>query len=512
MIIDGSTVQNSVREQADVVIIGSGAGGAPMAYELAKAGWNVVLIEEGRKYSSDQFNRDSWAATKEMYRDASMTATLGTPPIPLPLGVTFGGTTTVNSGTCFRTPETVFQGWKKSFGLSGLEYAEMISHFEAVEEMIHIEDVPFASMGANNQLFAEGSRKLGMHGAPLKRNQKHCRGAGLCAFGCPNTAKQSMSLNYLPQASALGARLFTSARVDKILVEKGRAAGVRGFFLDAGREKGRAFQIDASVVVSACGAIYSPHLLLKNGLANRSGQVGKNLRIHPGAKVIAVFDRIIDAWSGVPQAYYVDEYKDEGIMFEGFMVPPAFLAFALPAFGLRLKEYMADYSKLAGFGIMVSDTSHGTVKMGPGNRPLMLYSLNQEDTQKFVKGIEIAARVYFEVGAKKILPPVFGVEEINSPAELKVLQNRKISGSDLELMAFHPMGTCRMGDDPQQSVVNAHLESHDIPGLFVADASVFPSSLGVNPQQSIMAFSRMAAHYLAANREQYAGPKSAVNA
>lgn len=503
MIVDSRTHAGELKLAADVAIIGSGAGGAPLAYALAGAGWNVVLVEEGQEYKVNQFNRDSWAATKHMYRDASMTSTLGNPPVPLPLGVTLGGTTTVNSGTCFRTPETVFAEWKKEFGLQGLEYADLVPHFEAIEHMLGIKDVPWELMGANNQLFAEGAKKLGLHGAPLKRNEKNCKGAGLCAFGCPNLAKQSMSLSYLPAASDLGARIYTSLRAEKLVLEAGRVAGVEGAMLDDARKPRGRFSIDAPVVVVSAGTIYSPVLLLKNGLANRSGQVGKNLRIHPGAKVVGVFEHDINAWRGTPQAYYVDALADEGIMFEGFFVPPAFLAFALPAFGRRLKEYMADYNKLAGFGVMVSDTSSGSVRVGPGNRPLMLYNLNAEDTRRFVRGVEVACRVYFEAGAKKVLPPIFGIEEFHSPAELAQLKTRRVRPSDLELVAFHPMGTCRMGDDPQNSVVDAHLETHDVPGLFVVDGSIFPSSLGVNPQQSIMAFALHAAAHLIKHRDAY---------
>ncbi len=501
MNIDAREKAPALTEKADVIIIGSGAGGAPMAYELAAAGMNVVLFEEGRRFEVNQFNRDSWAATRDMYRDASMMSTLGNPPVPLPLGMTLGGTTTVNSGTCFRTPESVFKKWKAEFGLSDLAYEDLVPHFEAVESTIHVQDVPFELMGANNQLFARGAERLGYHGAPLKRNFQGCKGAGLCAFGCPNVAKQSMSLNYLPAASEKGARIYTSTRVEKILVKKGRATGVSGSIVDEKRQQLGTFKAEAPIVILSAGTIYTPFLLLKNKLANRSGQVGRNFRIHPAAKVVGIFDEIIDAWSGVPQSYYVDEFFDEGLTFEGFYVPPAFLSFALPAFGMRLKEYMADYSRLAGFGIMVSDTSSGTVKVAPGGkRPLMLYNLNKKDTETFVKGVEIAARVYFEAGARKVLPPVFGIEELNSPDDLRLLRERKVKASDLELIAFHPMGTCRMGDDPRNSVVNHELETHDVKGLYVADGSIFPSSLGVNPQLSIMAFSRYAAHRILAKQ------------
>ncbi|MBP6731421.1 MAG: GMC family oxidoreductase [Chitinophagales bacterium] len=503
MILDSQTLPEDYHTTADAVIIGSGAGGAPMAYKLAQAGWKVILLEEGRNNNPALFNRDSWGAMKEMYRDSGMLTTLGTPSIPLPLGITLGGTTVINSGTCFRTPEKMFAEWKNKFGLTGLEYGHLLPYFEEAENMIHARQAPYELLGSNNQLFAEGAGKLGMHGRPLTRNAIDCKGAGICVFGCPEGAKQSMEKNFLPAASELGATIITSARVEKIITENKTSKGIEGSFLDAKRKRRTKFRIDAPVVVVSCGAIYTPHLLLRNRLANRSGQVGRNLHIHPAAKVMALFDEEINAWSGVPQGYYVDDYADEGIMFEGFFLPPAILSFALPAMGMRLKQYMADYRKMAGFGIMVTDTSHGRVIKGLNRAPLIFYNLNETDTGKFVKGIEIAARVYFAAGAKKVLLPIHGFGEVTGEEDLQKLRNAKVKPADLELSAFHPMGTCRMGDDDKNSVVNSHLETHDVKGLFVADASVFPSSLGVNPQISIMAFSLLAANYLIKNKGLY---------
>lgn len=489
MITDGLTLGNHYTAKADVVVIGSGAGGAPMAYRLASAGLKVIVLEEGRKNKQSDFGRDMWKAANSMYRDAMTTITLGAPAIPLPLGMTLGGTTTINSGTCFRTPELVFNNWKKEYGLDGFSYELLLPYFELIEKMLHVKDVPMELMGANNTLFAEGAKKLNLHGKPLKRNVSNCRGSGLCVFGCPENAKMSMENSFIPAASGNGADFITSARVEKITMKNGKATGVEGKFTEKEKKSPGKFQIEAKAVVISCGAIYTPWLLLKNGIANNSGMVGKNLRIHPAAKVIGIFEENINSWLGVPQAYYVDDYASEGIMFEGFFLPPAFLSFALPAYGKKLKEYMHDYSKMAGFGVMVSDSSTGRVTRSIDQGPLIFYSVNNQDTKKFVKGIEIAARVYFAAGAKKVLLPLLDFSEVNEPAELENLQQKKIKPSHLELSAFHPMGTCRMGDDPRKTVVNARLESHDVEGLYIADASVFPSSLGVNPQESIMAFS-----------------------
>ncbi len=493
MIIDSNTLNDNFHETADAVVIGSGAGGAPMAYHLAVAGLKVILIEEGQNFDISSFKRNSWKVMRDMYRDGGTVLTLGTPSIPMPLGNALGGTTIINSGTCFRMPEKVFTDWKKEFGLSGLDYANLIPHFETIEKMIGVTDATAETVGSNNILFAEGAKKLGLHPKPLPRNAPDCKGAGICAFACPNGAKKSMEQTFIPAASENGATIITSARAEKTIIKNGKATGITGSFLDENKKKRGKFQIDAKFVILSCGAIYSPYFLLKNKIANSSKQVGKNLHIHPASKVVGVFNETINAWSGIPQGYYVDDYAGEGIMFEGFFLPPSFLAFALPSYGMNLKKLMADYSKMAGFGIMVTDSSHGKVIVGIDKSPMIFYSLNKADTLKFKKGIEIAARVYFEAGAKKVLLPINGLEEINHPDELKILHETEIKSSQLELSAFHPMGTCRMGDNPKTSVVNSFLETHDIKNLFVADASVFPSSLGVNPQVTIMAFSLWAA-------------------
>lgn len=497
MITDSQTLEKKYHAKADVVVIGTGAGGAPVAYRLASAGFKVIVLEEGKRNKQSGFGKDIWKAANSMYRDAMTTITLGAPAIPVPLGRTLGGTTTVNSGTCFRTPEKIFSQWKEEFGLDGFGYNSLLPHFELIEEMLQVKEVPFELMGSNNTLFAKGAEKLNLHGKPLKRNSSGCSGSGICVFGCPENAKLSMENTFIPAASEAGAAFITSARVDKIITEKGRAKGVKGFFLNEEKKKSGEFRIEADIVVVSCGAIYTPHLLLKNGIANSSGQVGKNLRIHPAAKVIGIFEEKVNSWLGVPQAFYVDDYAGEGIMFEGFFLPPAFLSFTLPAYGKKLKEYMADYSRMAGFGVMVSDTSRGMVTRSIDSGPLIFYSVNAYDTRKFVKGIEIAARVYFEAGAKKILLPLLDFGEVTSPEELNKIQEADIKPSHLELSAFHPMGTCRMGDNPRKSVVNPYLETHDVEGLYIADASVFPSSLGVNPQESIMAFSLWCADNIA---------------
>lgn len=497
MITSADSLADNYQQQADVVIVGSGAGGATAAYYLARSGIQVVVLEEGQRHHAPNFQKDPWLAAERMYRDKAAFFTIGTPPIPLPLGRALGGTTTINSGTCFRLPKEVFSRWKREYGLTGFSYEELIPIFEEIEHYLHVYDTPLEQMGANNRLFYLGAKKLGMTPKPIRRNASGCRGAGLCVFGCPNQAKQSVDLNFVVDASKLGAHFITSARVDHILVKNNVAGGVSGKWLNKeGKEQGR-FTIQAPVTILSAGAIYTPYLLLQNKLANGSGEVGKNLRLHPAAKVVALFEEDIKSWQGVPQALYVDDYASEGIMFEGFFLPPSFLSIALPFTGIELKEYMSQYNKMAGFGVMVTDTSQGRVYRGWGGRPLLIYHLNATDTARFVKGIEIATRVYLEAGARQVLLPIHGMPPIEHADQLAGLQRATIRPADLELSAFHPLGTCRMGDDPKRSVVNAWLETHQVKNLYIADASVFPGGLGVNPQITIMAFAARTARHIA---------------
>jgi choline dehydrogenase-like flavoprotein len=310
-----------------------------------------------------------------------------------------------------------------------------------------------------------------------------------------------MDRTFIPDAIKAGVTVITSARVTKVLMDKGRVAGVSGRSA-AGDGKATRFTVNAPKVVLSCGAVHTPLLLLRNGLGNKSGQVGRNLRIHPAAKVIAMFNEEIRSYDGVPQAVYADDLSDEGIMFEGFFLPPQLMSVALPGDGRCLKEYMAAYNQMAGFGIMVSDSSHGRVRRGLGGSPLLTYDLNREDFARFIKGIDVAARVYLKAGAREVLLPVHGIPPIRNEADLELLNNTRICAADLELTAFHPLGTCRMGDDARLSVVGPSLESHDISGLYIADASVLPTGLGVNPQMTIMALSLRAAGLILESHEK----------
>jgi choline dehydrogenase-like flavoprotein len=458
------------RLDADVCVIGAGAGGAVAAAELAEGGMRVVVLEQGPRHDADRFSARPPEMMARLYRDGGQTMTLGTPPIPLPLGRGIGGTTLVNSGTCFRTPAQVLERWQREYGLEGLTADALDSCFARVEAALSVAEVTPELAGRNAAVARRGAERLGWSHGYLRRNARGCVGSGVCAFGCPTSAKQHTGITYVPRAEAAGARILTGADAQRVVVERGAARGVEARIAGVGR-----IEVRAPQVVVAAGTLHTPLLLARSGLGRRSGQLGRNLALHPATGAFALMDELVDMAKGVPQSLYVDAFADEGIMFEGVAGPPSYVAMALPLSGRRHAEAMARYRRLAQFGLMVSDSSRGSVRSIAG-RPIVRYDLNEQDVARFRTGLARMEELFRAAGAREVYLPL--------PRGMRPQQAR---ARDLKPMAFHPLGTARADARPERGVVDGDLALHRVRGLHVADGSVVPSSLGVNPQLTIMA-------------------------
>lgn len=491
-VVRGAAIAGERVVDADACVIGTGAGGSVAAAELAEGGMSVAMLEEGEWHGTDEFTARPRDMTLALYRDAGQHTTLGTPPIVLPLGRAVGGTTLVNSGTCFRTPAPVLALWRERFGLEALTEAELEPYFRRVERILNVSQVPAEVAGANAAVVRRGAEALGWSGDFLYRNARGCVGSGVCVFGCPAGAKQHAGITYTPRAWAAGATTYTGARAERIELRAGRARAVSARTAAGGR-----LRVRCEHVVVACGAIHTPGFLRRQGLGRASGQLGRNLSIHPATAVRALFDEEIDQWRGVPQSYYVDEFAGEGIMLEGAAGPPDYLAMVLPGLGERHRELMQRARHLSQFGVMVSDTSRGRVREVLG-RPQVRYDLNARDTGAFQRGLERLAELYWAAGAREVLVPATGVPVLRD-GDSGPLRRARLRPHDLELMAFHPLGTVRAGADPREAVLDGDLAVHGVRGVHVADGSAVPSSLGVNPQVTIMALAtRLARHLLGA--------------
>lgn len=495
---------DDVECEADVCVIGSGAGGAFAAMSLAASGRRVVILEEGGFFDVNDFGRDAMTMTKMLYRAGGLTNTFGWPAILVPLGRSVGGTTLINSGTCFRTPPDVLNWWVERFGLRGWSPERLESYFKRVEEVIEVAPAAETVQGASAKFFSRGAQILGVEMKPLVRNAPGCNGSGVCCWGCPTNAKKSVNLNAIPLALGAGATLYAKCRAERLAFSRHHVTHVEGRFIDpVTRARGPKIRINARVVVVSCGTLHTPVLLGRSGIPNPSRACGRNLTLHPASKVIALFDEDVRGWEGIPQGYYSDVLARQGIKFEGIFLPPEFTASTILLTGSEHREVMDRYKNLAVFGMMVSDTSRGRVVRGINGHSITLYNINREDLPKYQLGIKELAKVFFEAGAVKVFPGIHTLPVVTRKDGAEAIGALKLRNKDLDLQAFHPLGTCRMGADPREAVVDPNGRVYGMDNLFVADGSIFPTSLGVNPQVTIMAAAMKIAEYI--NRDYFLG-------
>jgi choline dehydrogenase-like flavoprotein len=483
----------SAVERCDVVIVGSGAGGAAAARALAERGASVIVIEEGSYRDAETYPSDPLETLSTLYRDGGLTFCEGRPPVALPLGRCVGGTTVVNSGTCFRTPDDVLVRWRDDFGIDWA--TDLDEQFESLERDLEVKPVDPQSAGRNGAICRAGAEAIGASNGPIARNAPDVVCCGTCRQGCTLDAKRAMHVSELPRAVAAGALIRADARVERVIVEGGAARGV-----ECRTAAGARYEVRARAVLVAAGAVGTPQLLLSQRIANSSRRLGRDLRIHPACWVGARFEEEVRGWEGVMQSWYVDEWSDRGLFLEATFTPLAFGVHWLPGTGAELAERIENYDRLAIIGVHISDrTSCGRVRAGrrSGSRGRITYSLSEDDAAALRFGIARAAEIHFAAGAVEVYPQILGVGPLRSPDRAESFERAKLRARDLRLEAFHPMGTAAMGSDPARSVVSPSGEAHDVPGLYIMDASIFPTSLRVNPMITIMACARRIAGRLA---------------
>ncbi len=504
MVIQYRDHTRDLEVDADVVVVGSGAGGACAAAELAEGGLSVVLLEEGGFHGTREFTAEAGKMIRTLYRDCGATFMLGRPGIPYVEGRCVGGSTVINGGMCWRTPERFLKRWAWETGVQDVDPQRLVPYFQKVEERIHVAPQDPGTTGKDDELFVRGARAVGQEPTPNRRNQHHCMGSNNCALGCPTGGKQSTLVTYVPRVERAGGRIYSDVKVVRILTENGRAVGVEGDVLDrATRRPIRKARVRSRIVVLACGAVQTPALLLRNRLANSSGQVGRNLMIHPNAKLLGIFDEEVRPWEGVHQAHQLHSYLEEGLNFAIAYVPPSIVALGSRVIGEESLAIFEQFSRSVISGVLVEDTTRGRVIAGPGGTPLVSYFLNRQDARQVVRGAAILAELLFAAGAKRILMPFHFIPELTRPDQIPRLWEREISPAEMELITVHLMGTCRMGSDRRRSVVDSYGESHDVRGLFLADASLFPTPIGVNPMETIMMLATRQADYILNRRANY---------
>lgn len=482
--------------EADVLIIGSGAGGGTSAEILAKAGLKVLILEEGPLKSSDDFFMDEQQAYHDLYQEsAGRMSKDGS--MSILQGRCVGGTTVINWTSSFRTPDETLNYWGKEFGIKGMSPEEMAPWYEKMEQRLHV--APWQSPpNKNNAVLSRGAEKLGIDWQVIPRNVKGCWDLGYCGTGCPTNAKQSMLVTTIPGALEHNAQLLYSARVERLVFDGRKVAGVDITVLDDDYQpSGKRLIAKAKQVILAAGAINGPALMLRSKAPDPHKLIGKRTFLHPTTFTFAKFDETIDPYYGAPQSVHSDHFQWESVTgracykLEVPPLQPGLAAVLLLGHGIQHFDDIKELPNLHSMIALLRDgfneqSQGGQIELAGDGTPIINYEINDYLWDGVVRSWLSMAEIQFAAGAKSVR-----ISHVDSPwfdsweeAEkgIKALSGRSNS---FTAGSAHCMGGLPMGEDVKRSLVNSDGKYHHLDNLYVFDGSAFPTSIGANPQLSI---------------------------
>jgi choline dehydrogenase-like flavoprotein len=472
-------------EKADAVIIGSGASGGVMAYELTRRGLKVVVLEKGRREDPRTFSHDEIEMIPRLYKKGGLQTTVDNDLIIIQ-GNTVGGTTVINNAIWLRPDlDKVLNNWQQAGAT--IPKDELIKSYEELEGALNVSLIQSKEGTKGDNIFFKGCEKLGIDAGYLDHNRKDCLGCGWCNYGCRYNRKNSMLVTYLPWAEKRGAEILDQCNNAQIITKDKRAIGVKFY-----RHHEEQF-IQADRVVVCAGGIGSSELLLTSGI-DLDGRVGKGFHVLGGIFVMAETTQKLDGFDGIgltAVAHASDEY-----VIENFFAPPAIFSLSLGGFFLPHFNRMMRYDHYAEAGVMVGTGPHGTISLDKKKQAKIDLKFNDQEIAALKKGLKHLSRIFFAGGATKVIPASFKVMEFTNEADLDLIDNMIKKPDDLLLGSAHPQGGNRISDDPSQGVVNNEFRVHGYENLFVTDASVFPTNLWANCQATVMAISHYASRFV----------------
>jgi choline dehydrogenase-like flavoprotein len=488
--------------RADVVVVGTGAGGGPAAAALAEAGLDVVVLEAGPRVETREFTGEP----REMLPRLMTAATAEGSGMEIYAGRCVGGSTVVNDALCWRPPTEILASWRDRFGLEAWTEAELAPYVERAWSEVNASPTERAHLSRNAHLLEVGAARLGWAAEAMPRAVRGCANLGLCNLGCPTGAKQSSLVSWVPRAERAGARLLASVRAESVRVEDGAVRGVRALRLDpaSGAPRGE-LSVEAPAACLAAGVLGTPALLLRSGLEGPGVRPGRGLQLHSSVHVTARFAEAVHGYYGPTMAYAVSEFADvngrtgPGFMLENVSVDPVSTAGALPDFGSAHGARMAALPHLARSLVVLRDATRGELTLGAQGSPRLRYEPVAADRVRLREGIAALARAYLAAGALEVYLPLHGSPPIRSESDLAALAGAEVSPHTLTLLyAVHLFGGAGMAADPARGTCDGDGRVFGIRGLFVGDASALPGNTGVNPQITIMAHGLRVARALAA--------------
>jgi choline dehydrogenase-like flavoprotein len=481
--------------EADYVVVGSGAGGATAAVTLARGGAHVAVVEAGAWRDPEDYPLSVYGAMRDMLDAWGSNFTRGRAFWPIVQGAVVGGSTVINSAICVRTPADIFEQWEREHGVGDRSFAEAIWRIQDdLERELNAEEVPLESLGRHNLLARQGADALGYESHTMRRYVRGCRGVGQCLQGCRSDRKQSLNRNFIPEVMQRGGSVVSCAPVWRIAFEGGRATGVTGRFRHPRtRERGSEFAVRARKgVLVAASATHSPVLLMRSGVKSRA--LGKNFRAHPGTPVFGCYDDPVDMNTGATQGWGSLAYREKpGFKLETLSLPLDMVAGRLAGSGTTLMERLAEFRHVAMWVQGCRAESVGEVRASRSGRPIVHYSLSREDMMRVRDAMHLIARTHFAAGAHSVLPSIHGMPYRLGPDEVDKLKDAPLDPRAYVAILSHLFGGCTMGKDPSRSVCDELGRVRGYEGLYVVDASVIPTNLGVNPQHTIMALARHSA-------------------